>query len=83
MLPEIEKQNLIHAIEEAFGLVFLEKDSTSNLCYADKNEELRDEFKGFFNQEDLTAFINSFGDREIRLPATETEFWQKVKEGKI
>ena len=44
MASKSEKE-LIHQIEEKTGLQFLEEESGGNLCYAQNNSDLREDFK--------------------------------------
>lgn len=80
---------LISLIADQLGLLFLNENTQENLCYANNNDDLRDEFKQVFSKIDLCDYIvadtaGSFDDflkSEIILPKDSDEFWTKVRKG--
>ncbi len=81
MIFKSEKK-LIKEIEEKTGLIFLENESDENLCYAQNNSDMRDEFKSVFTLSDLKYFIKSFLQDSINIPSDSTTFWKLVEKGK-
>lgn len=74
--------DLIRAIEQKLNLTFLQDEPKGNLCFATKNDELRQEFKLYFTQKDLHFFIKSFGKKSVIIPETTDLFWELVQKGK-
>jgi len=70
---------LIEQIEQRTGLKFQPEIEEGNLCYRNNNEDLRDDFKEVFSNEDLKAYIRFFNGKEIQLPIDNFDFWKKVK----
>lgn len=80
MNPDFLK--LIEQIEQRTGLKFQAEIEDGNLCYRNNNEDLRDDFKEVFSNEDLKAYIRFFNGKEIQLPTNNLDFWKKVKAAK-
>jgi hypothetical protein len=81
-MPSNFEKEFIRQIEKKLGLAFLENETEGNLCFVGNNEELQDDFKLYFTQSDLENFIRSFGGGEIRIPQTNSGFWERVEAGK-
>lgn len=80
MASKSEKE-LIHQIEEKAGLQFLEEESGGNLCYAQNNSDLREDFKSGFTLRDFQFFMASFAGKDIEIPEDSENFWNRVKKG--
>lgn len=77
------QKSLIKAIESSTGLTFLHDRSYGNLCFANNNEELRDEFKSSFDLSDLKFYMKAFeSDDKVKPPLNSKDFWEKVNLGK-
>lgn len=72
--------DLIKQIEQKLGLLFIYEKSPSNLCFANDNDSLKDEFKTTFNSRDLYHFLKINTNQQI--PESSEEFWEIVKRGK-
>ena len=72
--------NLIKQIEQKLGLLFINEESPNNLCFANDNDLLKDEFKTTFTANDLHCFFKVNINRQI--PESLEEFWETVKRGK-
>lgn len=70
---------LIHKLELSTGLKYNAADTASNLCYANANNDLRDEFKEVFGRNDVLCFLKAVPDTDS---PTAEEFWKWVKIGK-
>jgi len=81
MLSE-KQMELIQIIESNTGLQFRENPTEGNLCFAQNNLELQDEYKLEFNLADLNHYLKSFSETEISLPKDSTTFWKLVKKGR-
>lgn len=78
--------NLITKVSEATGLLFVENKEPSNVCFSQKNELLRHEFKTVFTRKDLEYYIKGVslacGEQGYKIPFNSSEFWQSVDLGK-
>lgn len=72
----------IRQIEQKTGLRFLEERVEGNLCYAQNNSDLRDDFKSIFTISDFNFFKLNFLDKNIEIPTDFATFWKLVKKGK-
>lgn len=82
MLSNKEKLNFICQIEHNFEMTFRKDTGSGNLCYVANNEDLQDDFKQFFTEQDLFFFVRSFGENELKFPKDKTDFWNRVEAGK-
>lgn len=82
MLSQQEKLNLIQQIEQKLGLQFLKETNSRNLCFVNNNDELQNEFKQSFTEQDFYHFLNYFENQAINIPDDALTFWQLVKKGK-
>ena len=89
---------VISGFEKILGLKFVAGKTSSNLCFADNNNEIRDDFKQVFTSIDLTnyfyAVLHSQPYREqfeqsaaidfshIPFPKDAETFWKWVKSGR-
>ncbi len=76
------EKELISQIEEKTGLIFLENESDGNLCYAQNNSDMQDEFKSVFTVFDLKYFIKSFSENPVKIPSDAATFWKLVTKGR-
>lgn len=70
----------IQQIEQKLGLTFIEKED-GNVCMANNNSELRDEFKQSFTLADVQSYIRVAGIKEgetIPLPKDATFFFNST-----
>ena len=77
-------KNLIRQLEQKLGLTFIENEE-GNVCMANRNSELRDEFKQSFTLADVQCYITAaltHHNQAIPLPENEMAFWQLVQKGK-
>lgn len=90
-------RKVIKQIEESLGLDFTPKKIKGNLCFANNNEELRDDFKSTFTPTDLLNFIYAvlhspiYGKKyeellqldfpSVPFPKDAATFWQLTKLG--
>lgn len=81
MISESDKE-LIRQIEEKTGLEFLEKEMDGNLCFAQNNFDLRDEFKSGFSFSDFNYFLKNFSKKSLIIPSEAATFWELVEKGK-
>ena len=75
---------LIEQLEKKLGLNFIEKEG-GNLCMANRNSELRQEFKQSFTLDDIQFYIKAVQQKNgaaLPLPENETIFLTLVKKGK-
>ena len=72
--------DLIKQIEQKLGLLFINEESPNNLCFANDNDSLKDQFKTTFNSRDLYHFFKINTNQQI--PESSEEFWEIVKRGK-
>ncbi|MFN8431526.1 MAG: type ISP restriction/modification enzyme [Spirosomataceae bacterium] len=95
-IPNFNK-NILNQIVEKLGLAFVAEREDSNVCFANNNDELRDEFKSVFAPIDLLDYIyavlHSPAYREkykeflkidfprVPYPEDTGKFWQLVKLG--
>lgn len=77
----MNRKEIIEQIEIKTGLFFQSEIADSNVCFANFNEELRDEYKLSFNSSDLNYFLKLFKDVND-LPTNAEDFWEKVKQAK-
>ena len=75
-------KELIRQIEEKTGLEFLNEEQNGNLCYAQNNMDLRDEFKSGFSFSDFNYFLNNFSEESLIIPSEAATFWELVAKGK-
>lgn len=90
-IKQLNKE-IVSAIARNIGLLFLEKREDGNVCFANNNEEMRDEFKQVFEPADILNYVlgvlNSRGnemaaeDPMIPMPENSDIFWLKVNAGK-
>lgn len=71
---------LIHHLEQKFGLLFEKEPGPNNLCFANQNSELRNDFKRIFTPKDLHYY--TLATPPGHLPENTDAFWQGVEEGK-
>ncbi len=71
-------QSLIRHLEQKLGLLFEEAPSTHNLCFANQNSGLRNDFKRVFTPADLYYYTRVTD----YFPESTEAFWQRVEEGK-
>ena len=76
------EKELIRKIEEKTGLIFLENDSEGNLCYAQNNQDLQNEFKNGFTFSDFNYFLKNFSKKSLIIPSEAATFWELVEKGK-
>lgn len=81
MISESDKE-LILKIEKNTGLEFLEKEMDGNLCFAQNNFDLRDEFKSGFSFSDFNYFLKNFSKKSLIIPSEAATFWELVEKGK-
>ena len=62
------------------GLLFEKESGPGNLCFANENAELRNEFKRVFTPQDLQYYLRANPDGE--LPEDTDQFWRAVDRGK-
>lgn len=74
------KEALILHLEQKLGLLFREEPGPDNLCFADRNSELRNDFKRVFTPEDL--YYYTLAKPEGPLPENTDIFWEHVERGK-
>jgi len=74
--------DLIRQIEKNTGLEFLEKEMDGNLCFAQNNFDLRDEFKSGFSFSDFNYFLKNFSKKSLIIPSEAATFWELVEKGK-
>lgn len=65
---------------EHLGLLFEKEPGPNNLCFANENAELRNEFKRVFTPQDLHYYI--LANPAGQLPEDTDEFWKGVEKGK-
>lgn len=82
MISKEQKSNLIHEIELKLSLQFLDESISGNLCFVNNNDELQNEFKQSFTEQDFYHFLNSFENKEICVPSDALTFWQLVEKGR-
>lgn len=80
------------SIAGRIGLLFLERREDGNVCFANNNEEIRDEFKQVFEPADVLNYVlgvlqgspesKDISNPEIPYPADADFFWEKVNAGK-
>lgn len=75
-------ESFIRQIEQKTGLKFQKEIGDRNLCFRNNNQDLRDEFKEYFSEEDFKFYIHSFMDKEVTLPIDNLDFWNRVNHGK-
>lgn len=100
-LLQIKKPNfntaVIRQINISLGLTFIPQAGTGNVCYANNNEDMRDDFKQVYTSLDLLDYIYAvvfpsfYRQKEeknssdnlpiIPYPSEEQPFWQLVKLG--
>ncbi len=73
-------KHLTQHLEQKLGLLFEEAPSTYNLCFANQNSELRNDFKRVFTPEDLHYY--TLAHPKGHLPENADAFWQGVEKGK-
>ncbi len=81
MISESDKE-LIRQIEEKTGLEFLNEEQNGNLCFAQNNFDLRDEFKSGFSFSDFNYFLKNFSKKSLIIPSEAATFWELVEKGK-
>lgn len=81
LLPQ-EKLNLVHQIEQKLGLQFMKDPNSGNLCFVNNNDELQNEFKQSFSEEDFLNFLKNFPNQIIEIPDEPLTFWDLVEKGK-
>lgn len=74
---------MIERIEKKTGLFFVREIIGANLCLANNNDELRDEFKQCFDLNDLIHYMKAFDNEDmVKAPNDAAEFWYHVNLGK-
>ncbi len=87
-LSEKNFENLAHKISKTLNLRFTLENSPGRVCFAENNQELRDEFKQVFNTEDLMHFIagqignTDSSEKTIEIPKDAEDFWYYVRKGR-
>lgn len=91
----ISNPDLISRFETAVGMDFIPQKTSVNICFAENNDELRDDFKQVFTSIDLLDYFygmfhsidyrddffkNNFSN--ITYPKDTDTFWQLVKLGR-
>ncbi len=71
---------LILHMEQKLGLLFEEAPTPGNLCFANENAGLRNEFKRIFTPLDLHYY--TLANPTGSLPETTDKFWEAVDRGK-
>lgn len=72
--------SLLRHIEQNLGLLFEEEPGPNNLCFANENSELRNDFKRIFTSQDLHYY--TLAHSKGRLPENTDAFWEGVEKGK-
>lgn len=98
-ISEELKAKVANKIAHTFGLTFIsdENPSMSSVCFADKNDELRDDFKQVFTAIDILDYMFAVGQSskgsydfnegltqdfsKIPFPENPIAFWQLVQLG--
>lgn len=86
-------RDIISIFEKSVGLLFLEKTEDGNVCFANNNEDLRDEFKQVFSPGDLLDYVygiltvaknstDGLNNPEIPFPKDAEIFWRHVAIGR-
>ena len=73
-------ETFIRQLEQKLGLTFIEMEE-GNVCMANHNSELRDEFKQSFTMADVRRYIQSLEFKQggqIPLPYDTESFWKIV-----
>jgi len=81
MLSE-NKKEIIRKIEINTGLQFRENLVEGNLCFAQNNSDLREDFKSGFSLEEFQFFLASFSGKEVEIPEDSENFWKRVEKGR-
>lgn len=55
----ISNSDFISRFETTLGLDFIPQKTTGNICFAENNDELRDDFKQVFTSADLLNYIRA------------------------
>lgn len=72
-------------LEQVLGARYVKDNEEGNLCFANNNAELRDDFKQVFTLKDITNYL--WGQKKeavglpLPLPKNATEFWEKADQG--
>lgn len=78
--------SFIRQLEKRLAATFLKDPEEGNLCFANNNAEIRDDFKQVFTLRDVGDYFASLDDNTVLnpppLPKTAAEFWAKVQKGK-
>lgn len=82
MISNQEKSNLIKQLEQKLGLQFRNETNSGNLCFANENDELQNEYKQSFTETDFDFFLNSFQNKNVEIPHDALSFWELVEKGK-
>lgn len=77
-----EENEIITQIEQKLGIQFQNEITSGNVCFAQQNEELQDDFKVFFTISDFRFFIQSFSGKKVTIPMDTENFWKLVEKGK-
>lgn len=85
-------KNIIAVFEKCIGLLFVGKMEDGNVCFANNNDDLRDEFKQVFYPGDVLDYVYgalNAGDETARManpkipyPENADEFWRLASSGK-
>lgn len=88
-------KGVVAEIEKSTGLLFLGKMEDGNVCFANNNDDLRDEFKQVFSPGEVLNYIygvlnspeyhhgNEFTNPEIPYPENAEIFWNYAASGSI
>jgi hypothetical protein len=88
-------QEIISRLQKSIGLLFLEKIEDGNVCFANNNEDLRNEFKQVFSPGDVLDYVYGIlnsptypvkdQSKNMRIPYPENAeiFWQKSELGRM
>ncbi|MFV0604352.1 MAG: hypothetical protein ACK5NK_00800 [Niabella sp.] len=77
-MQKIDK-NFINQLQELLGMIYVE-DADGNVCQANNNAELKDDYKQVFTYQDVINYINATtsANIDIPLPRNAKEFWEKA-----
>ena len=75
-------KSFIQQLEQKLGLTYIEEEQ-GNVCMANNNSELRDDFKQSFTMADVLNYIKAAGSegKDVRLPENAEEFWNIIAHG--
>jgi len=82
-------KQITSGVEKATGLLYAGNNQPGNVCFANNNEDLRDEFKLVFSTSDLIHYIlgvlktsaKPIAEYKIPYPVNAENFWKLVRLG--